>query len=106
MLGRREAITRTFQVNDAPFVVEIEETPKANHLFLMHMKSRIQKFRDQPSLLTLFVRRLITYVGGKSEDVLIDSLETDEGPDSSILVEISLELPRNVNLSEVEQPLI
>ena len=55
--------------------MEVEDTPRANHIFQMHMNSRIQSFRDQPSLLPLFVRRLIAYVGGRSEDVLIESLE-------------------------------
>jgi hypothetical protein len=49
------------------------------------MNSRIQKFRDQPSLLTLFVRRLISYIGGRSEDVLIESLEQGTNEQSSIL---------------------
>lgn len=64
----------------------IEDTPKANHVFQMHMNSRIQKFRDQPSLLTVFVRRLTGYVGGRNEDVLIESLEpSPDDPQHSIL---------------------
>lgn len=49
------------------------------------MKSRLQKFRDQPALLTTFVRRLTSYVGGRAEDILIDSLEQGPDADSSVL---------------------
>lgn len=58
------------------------------------MKSRMQKFHDQPTLLTLFVRRLISFVGGRAEDVLIESLE-EKDTDNSILRWSNHSLSRN-----------
>ncbi|KAI6175761.1 Peptidase S72 domain-containing protein [Aphelenchoides bicaudatus] len=82
---RLEVRDKLDQINDAPFNVEVEESRKANHVYRMSMKSRLQKFRDQPALLTLFVRRLTSYVGGKPEDILIDSLEPGVDADNSVL---------------------